>query len=307
MAKAERPIIFGEVLFDVYEDGSEYIGGAPFNVAWHLEALGIQPVFISRIGSDRRGERIMETIRGWGLDSSGVQVDDCRPTGTVRVKSSDNGASFEIPDNQAYDHIEAEPALECIREVPAGVFYHGSLIGRSRVSGATLNHLKTDIPRRIFVDVNLRPPWWHRDQIELILRNCRWIKLSADELDAIQNGSGETDTNLENRARRLMVRSRPEAVIVTMGVKGAFAVTRKGELHRTQAVRVDRMVDSVGAGDAFSAMMIFGLMHGWNPGKMLRSGAAFASEVCRVQGALIHDRKIYDMFVEEWRTDEQAD
>ena len=61
----QSPAIFGEVLFDCFEDGSRVLGGAPFNVAWHLQAFGCKPLLISRVGDDPMGKLIRETMLQW--------------------------------------------------------------------------------------------------------------------------------------------------------------------------------------------------------------------------------------------------
>jgi sugar/nucleoside kinase (ribokinase family) len=60
---ATRPCIFGEVLFDHFPDGKRVLGGAPFNVAWHLQAFGEAPRFISRVGDDAEGDEIRTAMR----------------------------------------------------------------------------------------------------------------------------------------------------------------------------------------------------------------------------------------------------
>ena len=70
--KRNRPIIFGEVLFDCFPDGSRVLGGAPFNVAWHLQAFGAEPLFVSRVGNDPMGRKIRDAMLQWGMDTSGL-------------------------------------------------------------------------------------------------------------------------------------------------------------------------------------------------------------------------------------------
>ena len=85
-----RPLIFGEVLFDHFPDGTAVLGGAPFNVAWHLHAFGLRPLMISRIGNDELGGRVQEAMQKWGMDCSGMQIRHCtHPTGTVQVTFQD--------------------------------------------------------------------------------------------------------------------------------------------------------------------------------------------------------------------------
>ena len=85
-----RPYIFGEVLYDCFPDGEQVLGGAPFNVAWHLQALGDSPTLISRVGMDARGKQIIESMRSWGMDTSIMQQDSEKPTGIVSIKINRN-------------------------------------------------------------------------------------------------------------------------------------------------------------------------------------------------------------------------
>ena len=88
-SEAKRPVIFGEVLFDRFPDGSTVLGGAPFNVAWNLKALGLDPLLVSRVGRDDLGADILAAMSEWGLDTAGVQTDAGHPTGTVEVTLED--------------------------------------------------------------------------------------------------------------------------------------------------------------------------------------------------------------------------
>ncbi len=72
----ERVVVFGEVLFDRFPDGCEVLGGAPFNVAWNLQALDARPILVSRVGNDRLGRRILAAMKEWGMDLAGMQVDE---------------------------------------------------------------------------------------------------------------------------------------------------------------------------------------------------------------------------------------
>ncbi|HRV09486.1 MAG TPA: PfkB family carbohydrate kinase, partial [Acidobacteriota bacterium] len=96
MTRRGRPVVFGEVVFDLFPDGSEVLGGAPFNVAWHLKGLGERPLMITRIGDDQRGRAILDRMLSAGLDVAGVQMDEEHPTGTVRVLLDSAGPRFQI-------------------------------------------------------------------------------------------------------------------------------------------------------------------------------------------------------------------
>jgi len=151
-----RPVVFGEVLFDRFPDGSSVLGGAPFNVAWHLHGFGMYPLFVSRVGDDALGEQVLDIMQQWGMDSSHLQRDAEHPTGQVEVKIEGGQPSYTILPQQAYDFIE--PPLLVAADF--SLIYQGSLITRSPVSCAALHRLceRSRLPR--FMDVNLRSPWW---------------------------------------------------------------------------------------------------------------------------------------------------
>ena len=101
--------IFGEVLFDHFPDGKRVLGGAPFNVAWHLQAFGRAPRFISRVGADAEGRSVLNAMRDWGMDTQSVQVDERLPTGRVSVAIVDNEPAYDIVADCAYDTIKPAP------------------------------------------------------------------------------------------------------------------------------------------------------------------------------------------------------
>lgn len=144
-SETPRPIIFGEVLFDCFEDGSRVLGGAPFNVAWNLFQLGENPLFISRIGDDDLGHEIITVLQRSGFDTTGIQVDNQRPTGRVEVSVVNGEASYTIVPEQAYDFIEEQslPAL-----ANGGILYHGTLGIRHPAALAALTALKANAEDR---------------------------------------------------------------------------------------------------------------------------------------------------------------
>ena len=98
--------VFGEVLFDHFPDGTRVLGGAPFNVAWHLQAFGQAPWFVSRVGADPEGAAVREAMRDWGMDTGGLQLDPRYPTGRVSVRFADGEPTYDIVRPCAYDAIE---------------------------------------------------------------------------------------------------------------------------------------------------------------------------------------------------------
>lgn len=295
---AGRPLLFGEVLFDEFQDGSTVLGGAPFNVAWHLRGFGLDPLLVSRVGRDDLGEGLLARMRSHELDTSGIQRDDVHPTGRVRVSLIDNEPLFSILPEQAYDFIDSAG----LPQADSGTFallYHGSLASRQPVSAAALDALReSGLP--IFIDVNLRSPWWDRDRAEHLLAGGRWLKLNHQELAEFTDLDTAGTTGLLQGARTLCNRFGLQTVIVTRGDSGAVAVTADGSAVG-KPEPVAEFADSVGAGDAFSAVTLLGILRGWSLETTLRRATAFAAAICSVRGAVPADTRLYQRFLESWQ------
>ena len=296
-AVAKRPIIFGEVLYDCFADGNAVLGGAPFNVAWHLQGFGLSPLFISRIGNDDLGEQVLSTMQRWGMDTQGIQLDAQHPTGSVKITLQDGQPSFDILNEQAYDFIDAAQALAACADVDAGLLYHGSLATRNATSAQALEQLRYQLPLPLFIDINLRPPWWQHASISALLQDADWAKLNDGELfDILQI---TPDHEMTASAQALSKQFKLGRLILTLGSEGALLV-EQGKCLRHHADRVENLVDTVGAGDAFSAISILGIHHGWSSSQILNRASAFAARVCQMQGATSEDRSIYTSYKQAW-------
>ncbi|MFC2144265.1 carbohydrate kinase [Acidobacteriota bacterium] len=289
MTKGQRPLIIGEVLFDVMPDGTRVLGGAPFNVAWHLEAFGLRPLMITRIGVDESGDEVLAAMASWGMDTSGVQRDESHPTGRVQVDLQDGEPTFHILPDQAYDHLDFELAMRLVAGSACSLLYHGSLISRGEASRSALDGLKGETGLAAFVDVNLRDPWWDQDDVVESVRGARWVKLNEAELGLL---AGDSDSAT---AEVFLADHGLDAVIVTRGGRGAVVVDGWGVFEATPPAEVE-VVDTVGAGDAFSAVFILGLILGWSNEVILERALDFAAAVCTVQGATVRDRGFYSEF-----------
>lgn len=296
-----RPVIYGEVLFDQFEDGASVLGGAPFNVAWHLQGFGAAPLFISRIGNDEPGGQVLEAMCQWGMETAGVQRDPVRPTGAVAVSLRDGQPSYTILDQQAYDAIDLAAARAAIGEAPLALLYHGSLALRHAPSRLTLDGLR-QLGAPLFVDINLRAPWWQWAQIEPLLRRAHWLKLNDEELGELCTVAGLGPLHcdaLPDAAETLRRRFGLASVVVTRGAQGAFIATEAGIVDAAP-VAVRSIADTVGAGDAFSAVTLLGQLRGWPLPTTLERALAFAAELCTRRGATPKERGLYTDFLQQW-------
>jgi fructokinase len=296
-----RPVILGEVLFDVFPDGARVLGGAPFNVAWHLQGFGLRPLLISRTGDDADGEAIIDAMISWGMDTTGVQRDMVAPTGQVCVKIAGDEPSFEILPDQAYDSLDRAAALAAVGRVETSLLYHGSLIARSATSRSTLSAIRNLDGLPAFVDVNLRAPWWSSSTMFSLLDGARWVKLNRNEIALLLEVAAlGADIDICAAVRVLQQRHRLTQVIVTKGGEGASV--RDGDVFtEVGPATPQEIVDTVGAGDAFSAVWIAGLISGWSTERTLARALDFAADVCTYQGAVTGDRSLYLRHLENWQ------
>lgn len=288
-----QPILFGEVLFDCFADGNIVLGGAPFNVAWHLQGLGLMPQLISRVGGDQRGSVVLRLMQEWGLSVDAMQLDPEHPTGVVAVQLKDGEPSYNILPDQAYDFIDTDAVLESVQATAAGLVYHGSLAMRNATSRAALLRLLAESQLPVFLDLNLRQPWWDSAHTVSLLRRATWVKINGDELNSAMRGQFDTLQAQQQAARELFVQCELHMLVVTRAAEGAFMVLPEGIILDGAAVPAQNLVDTVGAGDGFAAVLIAGLMQGLPAQQMLDQAIAFASRLCEQRGATGQEMSLY--------------
>ena len=294
-------IIFGEVLFDQFPD-SRMLGGAPFNVAWHLRGLGENPLLITRLGDDDPGHEALERMAGWGLQTEGIQIDQDHPTGMVEVTLKKGQPSFDIKPEQAYDFIDSDIAIQLLNDCQSGsLFYHGSLALRHRVSRNSWNKLNTALNPLRFVDLNLRQPWWNHALLPIIMPGTDHLKLNHEELAKLAARQLVTREDYGNAATSLAKEHQIQTVYVTMGSRGAMFCLPNGQYQWANAPTITDIKDTVGAGDAFSAVLLYGLIHGWNTTQSVQRAIDLAAEICSHRGALIMDSEFYSNLRLKWK------
>lgn len=301
-----RPVIFGEVLFDHFTDGSRVLGGAPFNVAWHLRGFGGNPLVLSAVGEDEEGREVLERMMSWDLTTLGMQTDPDHGTGRVTATVVDGENRYEIAPGQAWDFIGARPASRAMSEEPAGLFYHGTLALRAGTSWHTLRTIRESSGAPAFVDLNLRPPWWTRDRVDWCLSTSEWVKLNEIELAELTSKPTTTTEECTEAALGLARAHRIDGLIVTRGSEGALAVLGGERLFETEAGQIDEFVDTVGAGDAFSSVVCLGILNKWDFQTTLDRAAAFAADLCTIRGATTTDFGLYERHLAEWSKDTSA-
>jgi fructokinase len=295
-----QPLIFGEVLFDTFPDGGEVPGGAPFNVAWHLRGFGLDPLMVSRIGKDERGGRILSLMSRWDMDTAGMQEDAGRPTGVVSIRLRDGEPAFDILPDQAYDHIAPDGLEKTLAGREVGLLYHGSLAVRSGPSRQALDHLLTVLKPPAFFDVNFRDPWVRESAVRRDLQYTTRLKLNRDELSRLVPAAGDPDPPPEACADILRKEYGLKMTAVTLGAKGAVLLDSEGKIFQEEPPLVENLADTVGAGDALSAVLILGIIQDWPLDLTLKRAVHFSAALCGIQGAIPEDKNFYAAFLDRW-------
>lgn len=251
----------GEVLWDLFPEGKQ-LGGAPANFAYITNLLGDRGIIASRVGDDALGDEIQQKLGTLGLESSYLQSDSARPTGTVRVRVDQDGqARFEITDMVAWDFLEWTPAWESLAQQADAICF-GSLAQRSPASRETIHKfLGAARPgtARIF-DVNLRQAFYSAKVLSESLKFADIAKLNAEELPRVVELLGIPHHGEQPSAERLRFAYGLKLVCVTRGAQGSLLVS-ESERHEHPGFRV-QVADTVGAGDAFTAALVHHFLRG---------------------------------------------
>lgn len=257
-------LCLGEVLWDVFPD-AERLGGAPLNFAIALQRLGEPAAVWTAVGADARGERALEQMRGLGADTTWVQVTPQPATGTALVsKDAEGNATFVIQRPAAYDALaanEARLAELCRREWDW--IYFGTLAQTLPGNERLLCRVKARLPGvRGFYDMNLREGHWNLALVRRLSELAAVIKLNESEAGTLHRLTGAAGAfTLEGFCRHWMALSGAEVICVTLGSRGC-AVLAGDEFH-TAPGQPSAAVDTVGAGDAFAAALLYGLQRRW--------------------------------------------
>lgn len=277
-------LVLGEALVDELP-GGPVAGGAPLNVACHLRAFGCAPLLVSRIGADdAAGRRVEAAMRDAELSLDGVQRDAQRPTGIVQVQMrADATHRFVIGADAAWDHVDAQEALALLPALAPRFVYFGCLAQRQPVSRGAFRAMlsRAEAPR--LLDLNLRDGVDARLALDC-LALADWLKVNDEELAQLRVWSDCADPF------ELLRRFGLQRLIVTRGAAGYFCL----DAHDAQCVEGPGLtqvpvVDTVGAGDAFSACLLAAHLCGKDWGAGLALANEFAAAMCGQAGACVAD------------------
>ena len=272
----------GEILWDMLPAGRQ-LGGAPANFAYHAKALGADAAVVSRVGDDEPGREILDRLDALGLNRAHVTTDRTHPTGRVDVRLDAAGVpTYVIHAPAAWDFIPPDAALLDLAARADAVCY-GSLALRAERSAATITaFVEATRGLRVF-DVNLRPPFVDGAVVARLLPASNVLKLNDAELPRVADMLG-IPTDAGAAAEALFERFPLRVIALTRGGAGSVLFSRDGRVADHPGFPTI-VADTVGAGDAFTAALVTGLLRGHDLGAVNAAANRLAAYVCSRHGA----------------------
>jgi len=295
----KKIIAFGELIWDIFKDGKK-LGGAPANLVYRVNTLGDQGYLISRVGKDQPGEEALEMLEKMGISGDFVQIDPVLPTGMASIKIASEGRpDYLIEPDLAFDHIDSAKVLfDLVKD--ADCLFFGTLVQRCEISRNTLQEIIAAAPSSLkFLELKLRRNCYTQSVIENSLRMADILRVKENELYILKNEIGLFEYESKALALELINDFKLDIVIVTRGKHGVFAIDKAGNFFEDRGFIVD-LVDTVGAGVAFSAGFIHVYLEEKNLESALRFGNASGALTTETHGATvpISKRQISEFMIE---------
>jgi fructokinase len=284
----ERPRIvgLGEILWDILPDGRRHLGGAPLNAAVHARALGCTASVVSAVGDDLLGREAIKLVtEQHGLDASAITILPDRPTGAVDVRLHQGQPTYEFRAEVAWDFLEATDATRQLVQAADAIIF-GTLAQRSAASRRAIHEwlaMARSLCLRVF-DVNLRPPFYDDTILRESLALTDVLKLNDDELPIVL-AAMRLPAEADWAAHLLGVLPQLSTLALTRGARGSTLFSRERSAGHTLPARQVTVQDTIGAGDAFTAALVAGLLKGCTLDAIHEHAVAAAAFVCSQAGA----------------------
>lgn len=273
-------VCFGEVLWDVLPDGA-LPGGAPMNVAYHLNRLGVKAQMISKVGEDDWGRQLLNFMQHHQIATTLVQQDDNYPTGTVlATPGANHEMQYDIVKPVAYDFIDATAAaIDAV--TAASYFVFGSLANRTEHTRNSLLQL-LNIAKTKVLDINLRPPHFEQEVLESLLHQADILKINEHELEQISDWHADISL-FEDQVKLIADRYGVHNIIITKGAAGA-SFFGNGKFYHHPGYKVV-VADTVGSGDSFLAGFLSSFIKGVEVEQCLDFACKLGAFVATKKGA----------------------
>jgi len=271
---------YGEILWDIFEDKTK-IGGAPLNSALRLNSFENKVEIISAVGNDLLGNKLISFIKKNKL-STNLILRNSYETGKVFISlDNDNNAIYDIKKFVAWDFINLNDQM--IKKVErSNAFIFGSLSARNYESKKTLFKLIEKASFKV-LDVNLRAPYYDFEIIKKLVEKADFIKFNEEEIIEISGKLGHINKDIKSCILFISEFSKTNSICVTQAEKGAI-LFHKNKFYKHNGFKV-KVVDTVGSGDSFLAMLINELLNKNDPEKSIKKACAIGAMVASKSGA----------------------
>ncbi len=285
MKRLPTVVGLGEILWDLLPSGRQ-LGGAPANFAYCAHLLGDRAVVASRIGDDKRGTEIRESLLAAGITDQFLQVDPVHPTGTVQVQVDAEGQpTFQITSPVAWDFMEWTDTWTALAHSADAVCF-GSLAQRTATSRRTILDFLDATSRgalRIF-DVNLRQDSYSVEIIRESVKRANVLKLNHDEVSRIGESLGVNAREGFSFCEEVLSKFNLQLICITRGANGSLLCDPENA-HEHPGFQI-QVKDTVGAGDAFTAALVHGHLRGRSLAELNDSANRLGAWVASCSGAM---------------------
>lgn len=280
-------LAIGEVVWDIIGE-SEFLGGAPLNFAAALQRLGHSVRLVSAVGSDPRGERALRSLSALGISDEFLRIRCDLPTGGAFITIDSRGnATFSFPRPAAFDDLAIDAAtMSRLEAHPPKWLYFGTLTQTNPSNENLLRALIQRLPGvKSFYDINLRVGLWNLPLVQGLSALADVIKLNEDEARMLHRLAGHAGAfSIDSFCRQWSAVHSVDTICVTRGGDGC-AVFSKNRLHVFPGYPIT-VVDTVGAGDAFAAAFLHGILLGWPAARLASFANALGALVASRPGAI---------------------
>jgi fructokinase len=282
-----RVTSIGEILYDVYPD-QKRLGGAPFNFIYHVWKIIGQAQFVSSVGNDENGKELLFHLSNIGFDVSKIVIDNNYPTGAVNVTIDENKVPrFKISSECSFDFLAISQEMKDDIEKNTDILYFGTFSQRGIIAKETIDSL-LNFDIKYFCDLNLRHNFFTKEMIEKALSTIHLLKMNEDELNQLIN---ILNLNGNDPVSELIDKYSIDLIAVTKGEKGAILTTKNAtDYYIPPQLEV---IDTLGAGDAFAAVLCLGYYYKLPIEKINIHANNFASQICTINGAIPTDDLLY--------------
>lgn len=286
--KVFKVVGLGEVLWDMLPSGRE-LGGAPANFTYHAAQLGADATLISAIGNDKLGQEAAALLKQKRVNH--LLYASSKATGTVEVTLKEGIPFYDIKANVAWDDLVIIPQMAAAVAAADAICF-GTLAQRGDMSRNSIRELLEMAPVDCLLvfDINLRPHFYSREIIEESLFYANILKVNEDELEVLSEMFGLAGSPTD-RCNALLIGFGLAMVVFTLGANGSYLFAGK-EKSFLAAPKV-AVADTVGAGDAFTAALVDGVLREQKLAEIHRQAVTISAFVCTQKGAMpIHPKEL---------------